>query len=322
MPINTSDTGDDYFKLEPLKNDMLSSALSTLNPFGLSYWSRCEFTNTSPRRLVILGGTTSNEKPALPLPKWKLYRITDFEPLPAETNSQAQFTRFITNYLGLALPNTDNRDTVTALLGDFLNGLTTRNPANAVITERFDIGKDISSPFGIFSRPPGSSRSIVVTVEFISIPNNSAAWIPVLTPLPTRQPRKWGRSLTKRWEDEHRQLVDHRKFERNRKKVIADPHSIGTGKKRKKKVRTPLMERDLLNSILNKGERAAKRAAIAAAKAATTETRKHIEKRGAKRVRKAVIAKLKRFGHGPAEPTKKKPALKKKPKPVSRKVTR
>jgi len=55
-----------------------------------------------------------------------------------------------------------------------------------------------------------------------------------------------------------------------------------------------------------------KRAALSAAKAAKTATRKHAEKRGAKRVVTALAKKLKRFGHVPAEEPKKRPGRPKK----------
>jgi len=123
---------------------------------------------------------------------------------------------------------------------------------------------------------------------------------------PPRKPRKWGRSLTERWEEEHKQLVAHRKFKRNAAKVEADSMALRKPKGPKRKARTPKMELSLLNSILNQGEASAKRAAMSAAKAAKTATRKHAEKRGAKRVVTALAKKLKRFGHGPAEKPKKR----------------
>lgn len=176
------------------------------------------------------------------------------------------------------------------------------------ITETWHSATEPSRPLGLFkSERPIPSFDIGFSLWGLE----GTAWLPVYAPFFRRRARKWGRSLTKRWEDEHRQLVDHRKFERNRKKVIVDPSSIGTGKrKKKKKVRTPLMERTLLNSILNRGEASAKRAALKAASKGRTTVRKHIEKRGAKKVQTAVKKALRNFGTGPAESLKKKPIRK------------
>jgi len=135
---------------------------------------------------------------------------------------------------------------------------------------------------------------------------DAPVWIPQFVEVYRRKARKWGRSLTERWEDEHTQLVNFRKFKRNAAKVEADSMALRKPKGPKRKARTTKMELSLLNSILNQGEASAKRAALSAAKAAKTATRKHAEKRGAKRVVTALAKKLKRFGHGPAEKPKKR----------------
>lgn len=44
----------------------------------------------------------------------------------------------------------------------------------------------------------------------------------IVSPMPPRSPRKWGRAWTPRWELEHAALVRQRKFARNQKKIEAD----------------------------------------------------------------------------------------------------
>lgn len=55
--------------------------------------------------------------------------------------------------------------------------------------------------------------------------------LPIFIPLPPRKPRKWGRSLTPRWEEEHKKLVAHRKFSRNTKRMENNPTGNGFGRK-------------------------------------------------------------------------------------------
>jgi len=262
---------------------------------------------------------------------WRLFRFKGLT--LQETNSSLHLLRRIANRIGQSNidndkppsslpPYTHDRfiEMIRTLLvsGQWTNSASGAWPGgtwetNQLYTWRGDMpeanGIITSLPFNLFT----TTRPFRTAFRFtFAIFDSPLSLQPYYEPMFNRKARKWGRSLTERWEDEHRQLVDHRKFERNRKKVIVDPASIGTGKrnKKKKKARTPLMEGTLLNSILNRGEASAKRAALKAASTGRTAVRKHIEKRGAKKVQSAVKKALRKYGTGPAESLKKKPTRK------------
>jgi len=77
-----------------------------------------------------------------------------------------------------------------------------------------------------------SAQPVFHTVRVVLSVTHSATYaeIPFMEPLTRRKPRKWGRSLTARWEKEHSQLVAHRKFSRNTKKLTKNPNAGKFGK--------------------------------------------------------------------------------------------
>jgi len=85
-----------------------------------------------------------------------------------------------------------------------------------------------SFPLGLFTTPPNEEG---LAIRFIfTIWDVPFVKRPEFVPLVSRKPRKWGRALTERWEEEHKQLVNHRKFARNTKKMETDPNAKGFGR--------------------------------------------------------------------------------------------
>lgn len=256
---------------------------------------------------------------------WRLHRFKGMT--MQETNSSLHLLRRIAQKLSQANIDADKPPSLNApysherlvemirlmlVNGSWTNSTSPAWPMWTWETNQLYTWRDIPAVNGIVTSQPlalfTTDADFRTAFRFsFEIHDSPLSLQPFYEPMFKRKARKWGRSFTERWEDEHTQLVNFRKFKRNAAKVEADSMALRKPRGPKRKPRTPQIELSLLNSLRNQGEAAAKRAALSAAKAAQTATRKHVEKKGAKRVVSALAKKLKRFGHGPAEkPTKRK----------------
>lgn len=93
-----------------------------------------------------------------------------------------------------------------------------------------NLGDRTSIPFGLFTTPKDIRISVryIVTVPWIPFSYHEA--FAKVDWLGKRNPRKWGRSITERWDEEHKRLVAHRKFHRNTQKMKKDPNAAGFGR--------------------------------------------------------------------------------------------
>lgn len=308
-PFDLPSTAENAFIYFEDRSMKVAEKVAKLVTSSLSIFSHRKGTWTSPPVITL---STAEPDPDAPQPISKRFFLhTGYEPIKS-----LELLSICRRLIQLTEPMLTATDVITRIVSAMDAG-----HLSVSVTENYAPGVP-STPFtgtGIDEWPHfwAQSQNVVrwqptpsVVVTFvIDFTHTTVATYAVWNN--PRKPRKWGRSLTERWKEEHAQLVAHRKFNRNQKKVEADSMALRKPADKQQKKRTPAVERDLLNSILNRGEMSAKRAALSAAKSAKTATRKHIEKKGAQRVLSAVAKKLKRFGHGPAEstrPKKKKPA--------------
>jgi len=152
-------------------------------------------------------------------------------------------------------------------------------------------------PNGRFIIPPGAGNTLAVWanyfwVEFIFNVTLSLDQFSYATFTPVkiqRKRRRWGRSLTPRWEKEHTQLVAHRKFRTNVKRA-----KKGTLPRAKVDPKLRLRREKVTKAIAARG----KEAAIAAARAVYAEIKRSQDaKRTAilKKTLKSLQRRLKRF---------------------------